>query len=98
MSLALPQKVIDQMKKAGLPTDGTQPFRPRLVKNRKGEEVIEKREISFGPKEGKRGYVDEQGRVWIKDRAHGDAPDHWDVQLEEGEGYIRIGLDGNPLT
>jgi hypothetical protein len=97
VSPGLPQKVIDQIEKAGLPTSGQHPYRPRLVRNRKGEQVIEKRSILNGPKMGKRGYVDEDGRIWIKDRSHSGVPDHWDVQLEEGEDYFRVDLDGNEL-
>ena len=60
----------EQMRKAGLPTGGIHPFRPQLVRNRKGEPVIEKKAVAVGPKQGKRGYVDDQGRIWVKDHAH----------------------------
>ncbi|HUG92221.1 MAG TPA: polymorphic toxin type 17 domain-containing protein [Planctomycetaceae bacterium] len=95
MPNGLPQKVRDQMTKAGLPQAGAVPFTPRLVKNRQDEEIIEKAEVQHGPKQGKRGYVDTQGRIWIKDRAHGDVPDHWDVQLPDGADYVRVDGDGN---
>ena len=98
MPSEVPQKIIDQMKKAGLPGGGPHPFRPKLVKNRQGEQVIEKKGVQEGPKKGKRGYVDEQGRIWIKDRGHANVPDHWDVQLEEGDDYIRVDLNGNELS
>lgn len=97
MAEQLPQKVRDQMKKAGLPDSGSEPFKPKLATNRKGDEVIEKRKILHGPKAGKEGYVDTKGDVWIKDRAHGGIPDHWDVQEDDGKRYHRIGLDGEPI-
>ena len=82
-----------------MPSGGQHPFKPRLVKNRKGQEEIERKAAAKAPtaKRGRKGYVDEQGRIWIKDRAHADVPDHWDVQLNEGEDYIRVDLDGNEL-
>ena len=94
----LPQKVIDQMRKAGLPQDGTHAFGPKLVHNQKGDQIIEKRAVGNGPKQGKRGYVDDQGRIWIRDRAHADVPDHWDVQIDDGDSYIRVDDAGNQLT
>ena len=97
MSPGLPKKVFDQIRNAGLPTEGPHPFKPRLVRNRQGEHVIEKKAVQKGPKKGKRGYVDDQGRIWIKDRSHADLPDHWDVQLNEGEDYLRVDLNGNEI-
>jgi hypothetical protein len=97
MSSDLPQKVIDQMQRAGLPTGGQHPFRPKLVKNRRGDQVIEKQAVSKGPKKGKKGYVDDQGRIWIKDRAHADVPDHWDIQIDGGEDYFRVDQNGDEI-
>lgn len=97
MSSTLPPKIIEQMKKAGLPTTGVNPFAPNLVTNRNGDLVIEKATVRQGPKRGKKGYVDTQGRIWIKDRAHGGVPDHWDVQLHDGAAYLRVDLNGNLL-
>jgi hypothetical protein len=70
----------------------------RLTTNRKGDQVIEKREVTKGPKAGKRGYVDAQGRIWIRDRAHSGLPDHWDVQIDDWEEYFRVDCDENPLA
>ena len=42
------------------------------------------------PRSGKPGSVDDQGRIWIRDRAHAKLPDHWDVQIDDGADYIRI--------
>jgi hypothetical protein len=50
VSSKLPQKIIDQMRKAGLPTSGPHPFKPKLTTNRKGEQVIEKKSVAKGPK------------------------------------------------
>ena len=84
LSTNLPKKVQEQMTKAGLPTAGKVAFVPMLITNRRGDTVIEKAEVKHGPKKGKRGYVDTQGRIWIKDRAHAGDPDHWDVQVDAG--------------
>jgi hypothetical protein len=90
----LPQKIDEQIKKAGLPKDGTVPYEPKLGKNRNGDAIIEKKAVQYGPKKGKVGYVDTQGRIWIKDRAHGMVPDHWDVQENEGATYFRVDQNG----
>ena len=94
MSDDLPEKVIEQMKNAGLPTGGTNPFKPKLKTNKQGDQIIDKRAVAKGPKKGKYGYVDEQGRIWIKDYAHAGLPDHWDVQTNDGDDYIRVDFDG----
>jgi hypothetical protein len=93
----LPQKVIDQMAKAGLPTSGAHPFKPRLTVNKAGKQIIDKQPVRRGPKRGKVGYVDEQGRIWVKDRAHAGTPDHWDVQIAGGDDYFRVDQDGNAI-
>lgn len=95
MLAGLPQKVIDQLARARLPSGGPNPYRPRLVTNRAGDLVIEKLVVARGPKIGKKGYVDDQGRIWVKDRAHGSVPEHWDVQIDEGGDYIRVDFSGN---
>jgi hypothetical protein len=81
-----------------LPTGGEYPFVPRLGKNQQGHSILLKALVQQGPKKGKRGYVDEEGRIWLKDRAHANVPDHWDVQIQGGESYLRVDLDGNELT
>ena len=98
MSSGLPQKIIDQIKKAGLPSGGKHPFKPKLTKNARGDQMIEKKAVGKGPKTGKRGYVDDQERIWIKDRAHADVPDHWDVQIDDGDDYIRVDQNGNKIA
>jgi len=94
---AQPNKIDEQIKKAGLPTGGQVPFVPRLDKNRRGEAIIRKAPIKHGPKRGMRGFVDTKGRIWIKDRAHANVPDHWDVQEDDGKQYIRVDLNGDEL-
>ena len=71
MSSGLPQKVVDQMSNAGLPSTGECPFEPRVVKNRAGGDIIDKQKITKGPKKGKFGYVDVRGRIWVRDRRTG---------------------------
>ena len=98
VSTGLPQKIIDQMKKAGLPSHGQHPFNPKLTTNVLGDTIIEKRAVAKGPKKGKRGYVDDQGRIWIKDRSHAGLPDHWDVQIDDGDNYFRVDQNGDQIT
>jgi hypothetical protein len=97
VSQNLPEKVVEQLKKAGLPTSGAHPFKPRLALNKRGDQVIEKQAVAKGPKKGKVGYVDDQGRIWVKDHAHGPLPDHWDVEIDDGDHYIRVNLDGEEI-
>jgi hypothetical protein len=59
--------------------------------------MIEKRAVTRGPKKLKRGYVDTQGRIWVKDRAHADVEDHWDVQIDDGADYFRVDQSGNEI-
>jgi hypothetical protein len=91
-------KIDNQIDKAGLPRGGKEPFIPKLGKNKRGDPILEKATVQRGPKKGKKGYVDTQGRIWIKDRAHAGDPDHWDVQEDSGKTYIRVDLNGNPLS
>ena len=93
----LPDKVRRQIDKRSLPLEGETPFNPRLKKNRKGQTEIEKAEIQHGPKKGKRGFVDQEGRIWIHDDAHAGYPSHWDVQIDAGRSHFNVGYDGNPL-
>ncbi|HEY5311340.1 MAG TPA: hypothetical protein VIK18_02430 [Pirellulales bacterium] len=90
-------KTEEQIKWARLPTGGAVPFVPKLSKNRKGSERITKRAVRFGPKKGKKGFVDQNDRIWIRDRAHSGYPDHWDVQLDGGQDYFKVDNDGNKL-
>ena len=79
-----------------MPVGGTHPFRPKLVRNQRGEPLIERRAVVRGPKRGKRGFVDDQGRIWVRDRAHADVPDHWEVQIG-GDDSFRVGHNGEEL-
>jgi hypothetical protein len=91
-------KITRQIASAGLPTTGNHPFLPRIVKNKAGFDIIERKAVTKGPKRGKKGFVDTQDRIWIRDRAHSDLPDHWDVQLNDGESYFRVDGQGEELT
>jgi hypothetical protein len=93
----LPRKIERQIDKAGLPRGGGVPFVPQLDYNRRGKQTIRKAGITHGPKKGKMGYVDAQGRIWIKDRAHAGDPDHWDVQEDGGMKYFRVDMQGTLL-
>jgi hypothetical protein len=93
----LPNKIEDQIRKAGLPGGGSIPFIPQLDRNKKGKQIIRKDVVLQGPKKGKKGYVDTKGRIWIKDRAHAGDPDHWDVQEDGGNTYFRVDSQGNLL-
>jgi hypothetical protein len=94
----LPRKIQDQIDKAELPIAGAYPFQPLLTRNRNGDVVITKRAVAKGPKQGKRCYVDDQGHIWIKDRAHANVPDHWDVQINDGDDYFRVDFAGNVIA
>ena len=97
LSGCVDEKIIDQMQKVGLPSNGPHPFKPKLTTNHRGDQIIEKRAAAKGPKQGKRGYVDDQGRTVIKDRAHAGVPEHWDVQINDGDHYIRVDLQGSEI-
>jgi hypothetical protein len=97
MAKKLPTTIEKQLDKAALPRGGCVPFVPRLDRNNKGREIIRKGTVGYGPKKGKKGYVDTQDRIWIKDRAYAGDPDHWDVQEDGGKTYFRVDLQGNPL-
>ena len=93
-----PSKIDNQIDKAGLPRSGLVPFIPQLDMNKKGQPTIRKAPVLHGPKKGKVGFVDTKGRIWVKDRAHGKYPDHWDVQDNGGKkGYIKVDSQGNRL-
>ncbi len=90
-------KIERQIDNAGLPRGGGVPFIPALEKNKKGKLIIKKATVLHGPKKGKKGFVDTNGRIWIKDRAHAGDPDHWDVQEDGGIKYFRVDMNGNAL-
>ena len=92
-------KIDRQIRKAGLPTGGDFPFIPELDMDRNGRPIIKKASVKHGPKRDKKGYVDTKGRIWVKDRAHGKFPDHWDVQENGGQqGHTRVDANGNVLS
>jgi hypothetical protein len=91
-----PDKIEKQIEKAGLPTGGEEPFQPKIEGGERGRK-IKKKKVAKGPKKGDYGWVDTKGRIWIRCRAHGGYPDHWDVQIDDGEDYIRVDNDGHVL-
>src|SRR5205807_112630 len=72
-------KIDRQIENAGLPRSGKYTFQPKIKTNRRGDQEIEKAEVDHGPKKGKKGFLDANGRIWIRDRSHSGLPDHWDV-------------------
>ena len=94
----VPQAVSDQMRDKHLPTGGAYPFDPSHRRSPSGVDVIRRGTVGHGPKRGKTGYLDQQGRIWIRDPAHADVPEHWDVQIDGGRRYDRVGDDGEYLT
>lgn len=97
MATPLPQKVVNQIKHARLPEGGQVPFVPELNKNRKGETILKKARVQFGPKKDKVGYVDKDRRIWIRDAAQAGLPEHWDVQIDDGRDYLKVDDQGNRL-
>ena len=95
MPAKLPKDIEDEVKKIGLPTGGQYPFEPKWTKNKKGKLIIKRAKIAHGPRRGKKGYEDQKGRIWIKDRAHGSKPDHWDVQEDGGKTHTNVDPNGN---
>ena len=95
----LSQKVRDQLAKAKLPTSGAYIFRPRLTKNKRDQMIVERAEARSAPaaQAGRMGWVDMEGRIWLRDRAHAGLPDHWDVQEDDGTTYFRVDDDGKLL-
>jgi hypothetical protein len=91
-----PDKIDRQIQKAGLPTGGEEPFQPKIEGGERGRR-IKKKKVAKGPKKGDHGWVDQQGRIWIRCRAHAGYPDHWDVQINDGDDYIRVDNDGHVL-
>ena len=94
----LPQSVIDQVRELRLPTGGACPFDPAFRRSPSGVDLIRRGAIDHGPKRDKAGFRDKQGRIWIRDRAHGGVPEHWNVQIDGGRRSDRVGDDGNSLA
>ena len=93
----LSEKIRAQLEKAGLPRTGQVPFNPLLATNRRGEPVVVRRFPAEGPIRDQKGWVDQDGLIWVRDRAHADVPDHWDVQIGGGLDYFRVDDAGNRL-
>ena len=61
--------------------------------------IVERAEAHSAPSAaaGRMGWVDLDGRIWLRDRAHAGLPDHWDVQEDNGATYFRVDNNGNML-
>ena len=93
----LPPKLVTQLAKMRLPLGGTVPFVPVLDRNRAGEPILARRLIDKGVRHGTPGLLDAAGRIWVRDAAHAGLPEHWDVQIDGGADYIRVGYDGEVI-
>jgi hypothetical protein len=82
------QAWLAKAQKLDLPTDGPVPFVPP-----KRWDVNNPR---MGEINGRRGYLDEFGNVWVKGRGVGDAPFEWDVQVRGG--LERLSKDGKHVN
>jgi len=91
-------KISNQIQKKGLPTSGQTPYKAKYRVNKAGNLELQRGAPKYGPKVNEVGFVDENGRIWIKEGAHAGYPEHWDVQVDEGRNYFRVGLDGNPVV
>ena len=91
LNAGLPTKVAAQLATMRLPLSGRVPFRPVLVRNRRGDLVLARRKVEHGPRKDVPGLLDDQGRIWVHDDAHAGWPSHWDVQLDGGVDYMRVG-------
>lgn len=96
--MELDDKIKQQIEKAGLPQQGSYKFIPKIVANKRGQPTIEKKTIEHGPRKGKKGYVDAEGRIWIRNYAHAGYPNHWDVQIDGGHNYINVKDNGEMMT
>ena len=86
----VPLKVAQKLWAARLPDRGSFPFRPKLARNSRGETIVDKATVRFGPKSSKVGYLDTAGNIWIRDTELSGYVAHWDVQINEGREYINV--------
>jgi hypothetical protein len=61
--------------------------------------IVDRAEARGAPsaQAGRMGWVDLEGHIWLRDRAHAGLPAHWDVQEDDGATYFRVDNDGNLL-
>ncbi|MBI4815751.1 MAG: VCBS repeat-containing protein [Deltaproteobacteria bacterium] len=95
-------KIYNQLKRLNLPQPGPKvqfPFHPRLTQNKKGEWILKKSMPSSGPRVGKEGYEDLEGRIWIRDTGH-TGSHHWDVQIPPfgPKSYENVDYQGNIMA
>jgi hypothetical protein len=93
--LEVTDKIKAQMEKAKLPyLKGGVPYIPKLKKNDRGETEIVKVETPRGW-----GWTAQDGKIWVRGRAHAGYPDHWDVQesVDAKEGQYQNVLENGEL-
>lgn len=95
--LEVTEKLIGQMTKAKLPyLKGSVPYIPKLKRNDRAEVEVVKVETPRGF-----GWTAQDGKIWIRGRAHAGYPNHWDVQdsLDAKEGqYQNVLESGEVMT
>jgi hypothetical protein len=91
--------IVAKIAELQLPTGGTVRFVPKVIK-KNGKLQIERAEATAakGNARGKSGWLDVEGRIWIRNYAHAGYPDHWDVQINLGADYINVTLLGEIMT
>lgn len=90
------QKLREKALGFGLPAS----FKPKFEKNKGGKWILMKKPApaAKGNAKDREGWVDEEGRIWIRNYAHAGYPDHWDVQMDGGATYMNVKVDGSPMT
>jgi hypothetical protein len=91
----VPKEVLDRIQKQRLPTNGQHPFIPKWRVNKRGKPDLILAPLTRGRKKGEKGFLDSQDRIWIRDKAHANVPDHWDVEENGGQSYFRVDDNGN---
>lgn len=95
----LPETVQQQMLRYELPVIGNVAFQPALVgsKNIDGGMAIQTTAIESGPHEGRIGFVDIDGRVWVRVRSQSTDFKFWHVQTNDPNQSFRIDNNGNKI-
>lgn len=81
------QEKDDPWLENGLPKNGQYPYIP--------PKKFYSHKLSDFPKHSeKNGFLDNKNQIWVWDKKH---KDHWDVQLDDGDDYLRVAPDGRLL-